>query len=267
MTEYSDKIDQIKDIIDNYDLDEKYFLGGPKMATINKTSKLYAGDKFAITTTDGRKLRLVIERDQFPEDPRSWDNLGTMLCCHRDYQLGDCNSNRETEEQLAEICREYGKSDEEIDEMTFAEEVRFILDQDNVCGLPLWIYDHSGISMSTRRQCSWDSSFVGLIFVEKDFYLAQMCLKDEENWKAKAKKTLESEVEIYNDFLEGNVYQWALYEPTVVIRQSMDGKELSREIDEKGEMVDSMGGFYNSLTFEDADAYFNFEIAEVEQID
>ena len=63
---------------------------------INKTTKLYAGDKFAITTTDGRKLRLVIEQDQFPEDPRSWDNLGTMLCCHREYQLGDCNSNRET---------------------------------------------------------------------------------------------------------------------------------------------------------------------------
>lgn len=150
---------------------------------INKTTKLYAGDKFAITTTDGRKLRLVIEQDEFPEDPRSWDNIGTMLCCHREYQLGDCNSNRETEEQLAEICREYGKSDEEIDEMTFAEEVQFILDQDNVCGLPLWLYDHSGISMSTERQCSWDSSFVGLIFVEKDFYLEQSCLKDEVDWK------------------------------------------------------------------------------------
>ena len=237
------------------------------MATINKTSKLYAGDKFAITSTDGRKLRLVIEQDQFPEDPRSWDNLGTMLCCHRDYQLGDCNSNRETEEQLAEICRKYGKSDEEIDEMTFSEEIQFILDQDDVCGLPLYITDHSGISMQTYRFDAWDSSFVGLIFVEKDFYLAQSCLKDEKNWKAKAKKTLESEVEIYNDFLEGNVYQWTLYEPTVIIRQSMDGKELSREIDEEGEMVGSMGGFYNSLTFEDADTYFNFEIAEVEQID
>ena len=237
------------------------------MATINKTSKLYAGDKFAITSTDGRKFHLVIEQDEFSEDPREWENLGTMLCCNKYYQLGDCNSNEETLAQLAELCRKYGKTDEEIDEMTFAEEVRFILDQDNVCGLPLYITDHNGISMQTYRFDAWDSSFVGLIFVEKDFYLAQSCLKDEKNWKAKAKKTLESEVEIYNDFLEGNVYQWTLYEPTVVIRQSMDGKELSREIDEKGEMVDSMGGFYNSLTFEDADAYFNFEIAEVEQID
>ena len=66
--------------------------------TINKTTKLYAGDKFSITTTDGRKLRLVIEQDELLEDPRSWDNLGTMLCRNRHYQLGDCNTNRETEE-------------------------------------------------------------------------------------------------------------------------------------------------------------------------
>lgn len=233
---------------------------------INKNSKLYAGDKFAITTTDGRKLRLVIEQEESPDDPRSWDNIGTMLCCHRGYQLGDCNSNKETELQLAETCRKYGKSDEEIDEMTFSEEIQFILDQDDVCGLPLWLYDHSGISISTGRVCSWDSSFVGLIFVEKDFYLAQMCLKDEEGWKEKAKKTLESEIETYSDFLEGNVYMWTLYEPTVVIRQSMDGKKLSRKIDEEGEMVDSMGGFYNP-TFGDVEEYFDFEIAEIEQID
>lgn len=233
--------------------------------TINKTTKLYAGDKFSITTTDGRKLRLVIEQDELLEDPRSWDNLGTMLCRNRHYQLGDCNTNRETEEQLAEICRKYGKSDEEIDEMTFAEEVQFILNQDNICGLPLYITDHSGISMQTYRFDAWDSSFVGLIFVEKDFYLAQTCLKDEEGWKEKAKETLKSEVETYSDFLEGNVYEWTLYEPTVVIRQSMDGKELSREIVEEGEVVDSMGGFY-SPTLEDVENYFDFEIAEIEQI-
>lgn len=232
---------------------------------INKNSKLYAGDKFVITTTDGRELRLVIEQDQFAEDPRSWDNLGTMLCCHRDYNLGDCNSNKETELQLAEICRKYGKSDEEIDEMTFAEEVQFILDQDDVCGLPLWLYDHSGISISTSRQCSWDSSFVGLIFVEKDSYLAQMGLKEDIYWKVRAEKTLESEIEIYNDFLEGNVCQWVLYEPTIIIRQSMDGKELSRTIDEEGEIADSMGGFYNP-TLGYLEEYFDFEIAEIKQI-
>ena len=37
-------------------------------------------------------------------------------------------------------------------------------------------------------------------------------------------------------------------------------------VNEEGEMVDSMGGFYNP-TFEDVEQYFNFEIAEIEQID
>ena len=233
--------------------------------TIDKTTKLYAGDKFAITTTDGRKLRLVIEQDEFPEDPRSWDNLETMLCCHREYHLGDCNSNKETEEQLAEICRKYGKSDEEIDEMTFAEEVQFILDQDDVCGLPLWLYDHSGISISTGRVCPWDSSLVGLIFVEKDFFIEHTCITNEENWKKEAKGMLEDKIEVYNYFLQGNVYMWTLYEPVVVIRQSMDGKELSRKIDEEGKIVDSMSGFYDP-TLEDVEEYFDFEIAEIEQI-
>ena len=232
---------------------------------IDKTTKLYAGDKFAITTTDGRKLRLVIEQDEFPEDPRSWDNLETMLCCHREYHLGDCNSNKETEEQLAEICRKYGKSDEEIDEMTFAEEVQFILDQDDVCGLPLWLYDHSGISISTDRVCPWDSSLVGLIFVEKDFFIEHTCITNEENWKKEAKGMLEDKIEVYNYFLQGNVYMWTLYEPVVVIRQSMDGKELSRKIDEEGKIVDSMSGFYDP-TLEDVEEYFDFEIAEIEQI-
>ena len=233
--------------------------------TIDKTTKLYAGDKFAITTTDGRKLRLVIEQDEFPEDPRSWDNLETMLCCHREYHLGDCNSNKETEEQLAEICRKYGKSDEEIDEMTFAEEVQFILDQDDVCGLPLWLYDHSGISISTSRVCPWDSSLVGLIFVEKDFFIEHTCITNEENWKKEARGMLEDKIEVYNYFLQGNVYAWTLYEPVVVIKQSMDGKELSRKIDEEGKIVDSMSGFYDP-TLEDVEEYFDFEIAEIEQI-
>ena len=104
-----------------------------------------------------------------------------------------------------------------------------------------------------------------MIVVEKEVDLAQVCVKDEEGWKEKAKETLKGEVETYSDFLEGNVYGWTLYEQTIVIRQSMDGKELSRTIDEEGEMVDSMGGFYD-LTFEDADAYFDFEIAEIKQI-
>lgn len=236
------------------------------MTTINKTTKLYAGDKFAITSTDGRKFRLVIDIDECPEDPRSWDNIGTMLCCNRDYRLGDCNSNEETEEQLTEICRKYGKSDEEIDEMTFGEEIRFILSQDNICGLPLWLYDHSGISISTGVVDSWDSSFVGLIFVEKDFYLAQMCLKDEEGWKEKAKKTLEREIEVYDAYLTGEVLSYTLYEPITVTKTNYKGEVIGTYTNWENEVFDSLFGLYD-LTLETVESNLPIEIAEIEEID
>lgn len=188
--------------------------------TMDMNRKIWADDKFIVTDEAGKKYKLVIEQDDFPTDPRTWDNVGTMLCCNRNYQLGDCNDNNSTEEQLYELCRKYGKTDEEIDEMNFAEEVYFILDQENICGLPLYITDHSGLSMQTYRFDAWDSSFVGLIYVEKDFFFAMTCLKDDCDWKAEAKKYLEREVEIYSQFLAGEVFAYTLFEPVEVIRRT-----------------------------------------------
>ena len=234
------------------------------MTTINKNTKLYAGDKFAITSTDGRKFHLVIEQDEFSQDPREEYNLGTMLCFYRQCKLGDCNTNRETEERLAELCRKYGKTDEEIDEMDCYEEIRFLLEQDDICGLPLYIYDHSGISMQTYRIDAWDSSFVGLIFVDKQTFFAETCRKDDCDWKAEAKKILESEVKTYSQFLEEDVQQYTLYEETIVTRTNRDGKVLSEEI-VYDEMIDSLSGLYDA-TLEDIESNLPIEIAEIEEI-
>lgn len=238
------------------------------MKTFNeiKEQKLYEGDKFDIITTDGRKLRLVIEQDENPEDPRCWDNLGTMLCYHRGYNLGDCNSKKETEEQLDEICRKYGKSDEELDEeMTMLEKFRFILEQEDIYGLPLYLYEHSEISISTGRVDNFDSSFVGIIFVEKETFFAQTCRKDDCDWKKEAEEMLRVEIETYSKYLEGEVYGWVLYEPVIITKHNMKGEELSKFTVEEGEVVDSMGGFYNP-TFEDIADYFDFKVASAEEI-
>ena len=36
-----------------------------------------------------KDLVLSIIQDVDAEDPRNWDNLGTMICFHRRYSLGD----------------------------------------------------------------------------------------------------------------------------------------------------------------------------------
>ena len=231
---------------------------------INEKARIYAGEEFSITSTEGKKYLLRIEESWDAEDPRTWDNLGTMLCCNRRYRLGDCNSNEETEEALIELCRKYGKTDEEIDEMTFSDEVRFLLNQENICSLPLWIYDHSGISMSTGAVDQWDSSFVGLIYVEKENFIE--CVGYEpDDWKAEATKILREEISTYDDYLQGNIYAYYIYEPTVVITQTMDGDEISREINEKGVEVDSCCGIYG-LNLEYIKENSTINIAEIEQV-
>ncbi len=40
------------------------------------------------TKTIGKYL-IEILNDEDPENPREWDNLGTMVCFHRHYNLGD----------------------------------------------------------------------------------------------------------------------------------------------------------------------------------
>lgn len=41
---------------------------------------------------DGKDVAVLIQLDEYPKSPREWDNLGTMVCFHRDYKLGDpCN--------------------------------------------------------------------------------------------------------------------------------------------------------------------------------
>ena len=119
--------------------------------------------------------------------------------------------------------------------------------------------------MHTYRVDAWDSSFVGLIFIDKETFFAETCYKNDCDWKAEAKKLLKNEIETYSQFLEGDVQQYTLYEETIVTRTNRDGKVLSKEI-VYDEMVDSLSGLYNA-TLEYIEEYLPFEIAEIEQID
>ncbi len=44
--------------------------------------------------------RLKIYQDDNTDSPRSWDNLGTMICFHRRYNLGDKHNYSHEEGQV-----------------------------------------------------------------------------------------------------------------------------------------------------------------------
>lgn len=149
-----------------------------------------------------------IIRDCDPESPREWDNLGTMVCAHRRYNLGD-------EDGLAKALRVIYKhlSDKQLDDMGFdadhVPDVEKALEKTGqAIVLPLYLYDHSGITMSTSPfSCRWDSGQVGFIYVTKED------VRNEYDWKRltqeriqKIETYLKGEVEVYDQYLTGDVW-------------------------------------------------------------
>ena len=99
-------------------------------------------------TTDN--VTIVITADSDPENPRDWDNLGTMAAFHQRYRLGDTDHGIDH--------RDYSSWDEM--------EAAIIRANPGCVILPLYLYDHSGIRMNTSGfHCPWDSGQVGFIFV------------------------------------------------------------------------------------------------------
>jgi len=102
------------------------------------------------------KYRLEVILDTCPESPRQWDNLCTMVCSHRRYDLGD---------EQAKNIDEYSSWDEWLQGEVYDR----YGGADNVVCLPLYLYDHSGITMNTTGfSCPWDSGQVGWIYVTKE---------------------------------------------------------------------------------------------------
>lgn len=160
---------------------------------------------------------LTISNDDHAASPREMgDMLGTMVCFHRRYELGDNDKHS------------YKSSDFE----GWGELLKAIKrDHKPLAILPLYLLDHSGLSISTRDfGDTWDSGMVGFIFVQK---------KDKVNlWgkhrltQKKALDILESEVKEYDAYLRGHTYGYTLEK---VVKCNLDH--------EHREHLDSCWGF------------------------
>lgn len=163
---------------------------------------------------DYKGYKITIEQDCDCGNPRTeWDNLGTMLCRHKRYSLGD-------EEASKEIP--WG------DFSSWQEAEDYILNKYDVgVILPLFLYDHSGITMNTTGfSCRWDSGQVGFIIITKDKMKKEYSKKRiSKQLKDKVAEYLKNEVESYDQYLTGDVY-WYKIE------------------DANGDEIDSCGGFY-----------------------
>ena len=195
---------------------------------------------------NGNEYVLHIQQDSDPEDPRTlYDHDTLMACFHPRYRLGDAIDQREPEAFWQSLVRKYvpeatlfnkanAKPDEIPDRYTWEDNDGTVygnLTSWKVClyyvedltipqcqsllyaylvSLPLWLYDHGGITISCGDReypynDRWDSGLVGWIVYarQKD---------DGEDWRERAFARMRAEVEEYDHYLQGEVYGFTLYE-------------------------------------------------------
>lgn len=173
-------------------------------------------------------------RDDFDCDsPRNGDGLfGTMVCFHRHYNLGDAHAYPAPDDFLNALLAQTLNSDDEARRVRERNEEKYDADaigwpayykaiHDGMLDvierkyviLPLYLYDHSGITMNTTGfSCPWDSVQVGWIYVAREDILKEFGGKLlTESKRDQAKQLLKSEVNVYDRYIRGECYGFELY--------------------------------------------------------
>jgi hypothetical protein len=137
-----------------------------------------------------------------------------MVCFHKRYDLGDKHEMKADDFEGWEDLKSY-----------------LIKNENAKVILPLYLYDHSGITMSTKPfSCNWDSGQVGFIYcTESDMGLSFYGVDEE-----RAQVLMEGEVETYDKYLCGEVYGFQVFE----VSECNLGHEHK-------ELIESCYGFYS----------------------
>ena len=174
---------------------------------------------------DGYKVELFYD-DQVENPRTSWDHVATMVCSHRRYQLGDEQATWDdwAAEQLNryfpdEMDRQYDlENSDNPNDWTKADAYykHLIGRLDEVMEImPLYLYDHSGITISTGPfSCGWDSGQVGIIYMTREQILTQFGGKLLTKKKRhQAQELMRDEVDEYDQYLTGDVYGYVVTDP------------------------------------------------------
>jgi hypothetical protein len=137
---------------------------------------------------------ITIHPDSCDDSPRSWDNIAEFHCCHRRYALGDQGFNYSTGSDCVAAAEEAKTQGDIV--------------------LPLYLYDHSGITISLSPfSCPWDSGQVGFVIIRRKKMMEEFSAKKfTKSLKKRALEIAEGEVQTYDQFLRGDIYGYRIDE-------------------------------------------------------
>jgi hypothetical protein len=148
---------------------------------------------------------IKIYHDEDAENPRDYDNIGTLICGHSRYTLGDKHSFDGGREFLLDQLELDEDCELNVDQLFKRAQKHAIL-------LPVYLYDHSGLVMNTTGfHCPWDSGQVGFINVtlekaRSEYSVTRVSAK----LRTKVAGVLTQEVTTYSDYISGNVYGYVV---------------------------------------------------------
>jgi len=149
----------------------------------------------------GRYTIKIYNNDE-PFNPREDDNLGTMVCFHPRFNLGDKHNYRYRGRQDLE---ETIKRNENVGVI-----------------LPLYLYEHSGITMNTTGfSCRWDTMFVGFIYITKEKMLEEFGGKRVgKHLRKRITEYLIGEVKVYDQYLTGDSFGFKIFKKKKEVDES-----------------------------------------------
>ena len=161
---------------------------------------------YATYEKDGKRLEIFYDED--PLDPlEDGDNLGIIAHVHRRYSFGKGS------EQFHDSIKLQYKMKEIV--------------ADGGIALPVYLYDHSGLRVSTKPfACHWDSGQIGYIYATKERALKFLDEFDAD----KVTDILQGEIEMLDLAYSGQVYGFVV---TQIGQEEMEDEE-----------IDSCWGFY-----------------------
>jgi len=161
-------------------------------------------------TINYREHEIQVCYDMNPESPRKWDNLGILAFFHKKYNCGD---------KVDFKSKDFNGWDE------MEHHIRTKLN--GVVILPVCMYDHSGQTIYIGTQHDrWDGGRVGFIYATRNDVLKEYGAKKiTAEMKEKAKKLLEGEIDVMDDYIRGDVYGYKV-------------------LDAHGEELDACWGYY-----------------------
>ena len=170
-----------------------------------------------VETFEHAGLHVEIHHDEDCSSPRENDNVAKLVCWHRNYNLGDEQPKEDAATYRARLAAELDPTLDDTGE-DGDERIAAVL-EDKLTTLPLYLYDHSGITMSTGPfSCPWDSGQVGFAYISlADLAKCDVLDPAPKEWtdtlRARAREIILQEVKEYDAFIRGECYGYTITRP------------------------------------------------------